>query len=104
VLAGLAQHLDDRQAVDISGQHPIHDDHIVRLARAEKHAFAAVGRVVGRVPGFLQPLDHELADALVVLDQQDFHGVSPCGSARGCGKRRPARRRFSHRLNRSRYR
>ncbi len=72
-LAGLAQHLDDRQTVDVAGQHAIHDDHIVGLARGEKHAVAPVGGVVGRMPRLLQALDDELADPLVVLDQQDLH-------------------------------
>ncbi len=36
-LAGLAQHLDDGESIDISRQHPIHDDHIIRLARQPRN-------------------------------------------------------------------
>ncbi len=72
-LAGLAQHLDDGQAVDVARQHAVHDDHIIGLAGGEKHAVPAVGRMIGGMAGFLQAFDDELADAFVVLDQQDLH-------------------------------
>jgi hypothetical protein len=92
------------------GQHAVHDDDVVGLAGREKHAVAAVGGVIGGMPGLLQAFDDELADPLVVFDQQDFHGASPAGgggaacavfaSSTGCD----LRRRLSHRLKLSRYR
>ena len=102
-LAGFAQHFDDGEAVDVARQHPVHDDHVVGLARREEHAVAAVGGMIGGVAGLLQPLDHELADPLVVLDQQDLHvalserrhgalgergAAPPCGATRVLLRRR----------------
>ena len=78
-LARFAQHLDDGETVDVSRQHPVHDDHIVGFACREEHAVAAVARVIRGVAGLLQALDHELADPLVVLDQQNFHVAPPSG-------------------------
>ncbi len=72
-VARLAQRLDDRQPVDVSRQHPVHDDDIVRLAGREKHAFAAVVRMVGGVAGLLQPFQDEARHPLVVLDQENLH-------------------------------
>ena len=98
-----------REPVDVARQHAIHDDHIVRLACGEEHAVAAVAGVIGGVARFLQPLDHELADPLVVLDQQNFHGASPsraavAGGGRGARPHRARRVLAAAQLNRSRYR
>jgi hypothetical protein len=82
-LPGLTQHLDDGEPVDLAGQHAVHDDHVVRFARREEHSVAPVGRMIGGVARLLQSLDDELADALVVLDQQELHGVSPTGGPDG---------------------
>ena len=91
VFSRLAQRLDDRQPVNVSREHAIHDDDIVRFAGRKEHAVTAVGRVVGGVTRLLQPLDDELRHALVILDQQYLHEapcVSPaapsaCGTAAG---------------------
>ncbi len=101
-LAGLAQHLDDGQTIDVAGQHSVHDDDVIGFAGGEEHAVPAVVGVVGGMSGFLQALDDELADPFVVLDQQNFHVASPAGAgawaARSCSGILP-RRRLSHRLN-----
>ena len=38
-----------REAVDVAGQHAVHDDDIVALAGGQEQAVAAVVGVVGRV-------------------------------------------------------
>ena len=111
-LAGFAQHLDDSQPIDIARQHAVHDDDIIRLAGRQEHAVAAVAGMIRRVSGFLQAFDDELRDALVILDQQNFHGCSPSGVVRIRRLLPPARLRacFLRRrprilaLNSSRYR
>ena len=71
--AGLAQRRDDAQAVDVAGQHPIHDDRVVGLARGEKHAVASIVGVIDGMSRFGQAFSDEGRHALVILDQQDFH-------------------------------
>ena len=102
VFARLAQHFDDGESVDVPGQHAIHDDHVVRLARGEEHSVAPVGGMIGGVSGLLQALDHELAHPLIVLDQQNLHVDSPRGGEWAGAADRLCRRLFNHRLNSSR--
>ena len=68
-VAGLAQRLDDVQPVDLSGQHPVHDNDVVGLAGREKHALAPVIGVVDSVAGLLQAFDDEAGHPLIVFDQ-----------------------------------
>ncbi len=78
-LAGLAQHLDDGETVDLARQHAVHDDDIIGLAGRKKHAIAPIGRVIRRMAGLLQAFDDELADPLIVFDQQNLHADPPTG-------------------------
>ena len=111
-LAGLAQHLDDGESVDISRQHPVHDDDIIRLAGSQEHAVAPIAGMIRGVSGFLQAFDDELCDPLVVLDQQDLHEWSPSGdpavsagsSASALAARFFWRRPLIRMLNSSKYR
>src|SRR5579859_2912537 len=110
-LAGFAQHLDDGEAVDVTGEHAIHDDDIIRLARRQEHPVAPGGGMIGGMAGFLQAFDDELRDPLIVFDQQDLQLRSPSGPSAALGA---VTRAFSARficrrpriftLNSSRYR
>ena len=77
-----AQGLDQAHPVHAAGQHAVEHHQVELLGGGEEQAVAAVGRVLHRVAGFLQPLLDEAGDLGVVLDQQDPHRPRPLfGSA-----------------------
>ncbi len=54
------------------GRHPVHDDHVIGLARRHEQAIPAVAGVIHRVTGFMEPLGDEPRNPLVVLDEQQL--------------------------------
>ena len=72
MFAVLAQHRDDRQAVEVR-QLAVGDDEVVAALGGAEQSVAAVGGDVDHVAAFAQPLGQEPGGFRVVLDQQQMH-------------------------------
>ena len=72
VLAVLAQHGDDGEAVEMR-ELAVGDDEVVGALGGAEQAFAAVGRDVDHIAAFAQPLRQEPGGFRVVLDEQQVH-------------------------------
>ena len=75
MIAALAQILDDRQPVALR-EHAVHDQHVVAAVRGHCRAAVPIGGVVRHVSGFAQRLGQVGRRFLIVLDQQNPHGVT----------------------------
>jgi len=77
--AGAADRLDDRQAVE-PGEHPVNDQHIVRLPGRQEETVSAVRCAIDDVALLSEPLRYVARGIVVVFDDEDLHRPESFGT------------------------